>query len=216
MRVIIVGLGDIGHELAVELMHENHGHELVLIDLDGERCDKLAEELDALVLQGDGTHPELLEKAQIEEADALVATTDSDALNTVVGMLAHGYGVERIVIKLVDLALRPAARQFGVRIVAPTIAAAGEIRAALSGRQRLDLSLLARGGLRVVEVDVGDEQLGQRLGEIEIPDRASVVAVVCGEKVLLPKPDVRLERPAVLVCLVENEQVLEALREALH
>lgn len=81
MRVVIVGLGDIGRELAENLARRRN-NELILIDADEKRCERLAGEIDALVLHGDGTDPEILKKAKLEEADALVATTHSDAINT--------------------------------------------------------------------------------------------------------------------------------------
>ena len=96
MRVIIVGIGDIGYELARDLTRGG-SHEVVLIDNNEARCEDLSEEFDALVLEGDGTHPELLQKALIEESDALVASTNSDALNTVIAMLAKRFGVPTII-----------------------------------------------------------------------------------------------------------------------
>ncbi|MGB5548276.1 MAG: TrkA family potassium uptake protein, partial [Polyangiales bacterium] len=113
MRVIIVGIGDIGYELTRDLTRSG-SHEVVLIDSNEARCKELSEEFDAFVLQGDGTHPELLQKALVEESDALVASTNSDALNTVIAMLAKRFGVPTIIVKLKDLGLRPACQAMGV------------------------------------------------------------------------------------------------------
>lgn len=210
MRVVIVGMGDIGRELAHELLAEGW-HELVLVDNDPAMCSRMAGELDALVIEGDGTHPEILDKAQIDKADALVACTGSDALNTVVAMLAHAAGVETIIVKLDDLALRPACRQIGAtRIVAPTIAAAWEIRAALSGLRRTDLSVLSRGGLLLVELDAG-ARAGRRVSELALPEGASLVAVMRGEDIRLPGPQIRLRDRDTLICLVEGESGRTAL-----
>src|SRR3970282_1833488 len=80
VRVIIVGAGAIGRVLA-ENLTQRPDNEVVLIDTDKERCEEVSGQLDALVLHGDGTHPEILEKARVREADALVATPGSEALH---------------------------------------------------------------------------------------------------------------------------------------
>ncbi|MDH3359998.1 MAG: NAD-binding protein, partial [Desulfobulbaceae bacterium] len=93
MRIVITGIGDIGRELA-GMLNRREGNELILIDSDEKICEKLAAEIDGLVLHGDGTDPAILKKAGLAEADALIATTPSDPINTVIAMLGHRMGVE--------------------------------------------------------------------------------------------------------------------------
>jgi len=215
MRVIIVGIGDIGYELARDLTHGG-SHEVVLIDTNEARCEDLSQEFDAFVLEGDGTHPELLQKALIEEADALVATTNSDALNTVIAMLAKRFGVPTIIVKLKDLGLRAACQEMGVaRIIAPSISAAAEILAALHGFGRPDLSLVTRGGLRFVELEVQGIE-GASLAELAIPDGVLVLTVVRGEEVLLARGKTRLQQGDLLLLLVENEHAFGKMRELVN
>jgi trk system potassium uptake protein TrkA len=211
MRVIIVGIGDIGYELARDLTRSG-SHELVLIDNDEARCEDLSDEFDAFVLEGDGTHPELLQKALIEESDALVASTNSDALNTVIAMLAKRFGVPTIIVKLKDLGLRAACQEMGVaRIIAPSISAAAEIFGALHGFGRPDLSLVTRGGLRFVELEVQGID-GTSLAELDVPHGVLVLTVVRGEEVLLARGKTRLQQGDLLLLLVENEHAFAKMK----
>jgi trk system potassium uptake protein TrkA len=211
MRVIIVGIGDIGYELARDLTRSG-SHELVLIDNDEARCEDLSQEFDAFVLEGDGTHPELLQKALIEESDALVASTNSDALNTVIAMLAKRFGVPTIIVKLKDLGLRAACQEMGVaRIIAPSISAAAEIFGALHGFGRPDLSLVTRGGLRFVELEVQGID-GTSLAELDVPHGVLVLTVVRGEEVLLARGKTRLQQGDLLLLLVENEHAFAKMK----
>ena len=219
MRVVIVGAGDIGRELAENLIRRG-GNEVVLLDADEGRCEQLADELDALVLCGDGTDPELLKKARVEEADALVAATDSDAINTVIAMLGSRMGVENIVVKLNDVGLRAACREIGVtKIIAPKISAAAEIFASLYGFDRLDFSLVVRGGLQLREMEVApdSEAVGRRLSELALPEGALVVAVLRerGERALVPRGETKLEAGDVVLVLGEREDALARVREML-
>jgi trk system potassium uptake protein TrkA len=215
MRVIIVGIGDIGYELTRDLTRSG-SHEVVLIDSNEARCKELSEEFDAFVLQGDGTHPELLQKALVEESDALVASTNSDALNTVIAMLAKRFGVPIVVVKLKDLGLRPACQEMGVaQIIAPSISAAAEILAALHGFGRPDLSLVTRGGLRFVELEVQGVD-ATSLAELDVPDGVLVLTVVRGEEVLLARGKTRVQSGDLLLLLVENEQAFARIKELVN
>lgn len=215
MRVVIVGIGNIGYELTRDLTRDA-AHEVVLIDADEARCKDLSEEFDAFVLEGDGTNPELLRKALVEEADALVASTNSDALNTVIAILAKRFGVPKIIVKLRDLGLRAACKEIGVaRIIAPSISAAAEIWAALHGFGRPNLSLVTRGGLRFEEVDVQDVD-GKTLAELEIPDGVLVLTVLRGEEVLIARGKTRIQQGDLLLILVENERALSKARHLLN
>ena len=214
MRIIVIGIGDIGYELARDLTREG-AHEVVLIDSSDARCEDLGEQFDALVLEGDGTHPELLQKALVEEADALVATTNSDAINTVIAMLAKRYGVPTIIVKLKDLGLRAACQEIGVaRIIAPSISAAAQILETIEGLGRPDLSLVARGGLRFVELEAQGIE-GATLAKIGLPDSVLVLTVVRGEEVLLARGKTRIEHGDSLLLLVEDEGALDEARSML-
>ncbi|MGB5365657.1 MAG: NAD-binding protein [Polyangiales bacterium] len=215
MRVIIVGIGDIGYELTRDLTRGG-SHEVVLIDSNEARCKDLSEEFDAFVLEGDGTHPELLQKALVEESDALVASTSSDALNTVIAMLAKRFGVPTVVVKLKDLGLRPACQEMGVaRIIAPSISAAAEILAALHGFGRPDLSLVTRGGLRFVELEVQGID-ATSLADLDVPDGVLVLTVVRGEEVLLARGKTRVQPGDLLLLLVENEHAFGRMNDLVN
>jgi len=215
MRVIIVGIGDIGYELTRDLTRTG-SHEVVLIDSNEARCKDLSEEFDAFVLEGDGTHPELLQKALVEESDALVASTDSDALNTVIAMLAKRFGVPTVVVKLKDLGLRPACQEMGVaQIITPNISAAAEISAALHGFGRPDLSLVTRGGLRFVELEVQGLD-ATSLAELDVPDGVLVLTVVRGEEVLLARGKTQVQPGDLLLLLVENDDASVRMKDLVN
>ena len=63
MKLVIVGGGKLGFFLAQNMM--NRGHQIMLVELDKKRCALLATSLDAIVLNGDGTEPNILRQAEI-------------------------------------------------------------------------------------------------------------------------------------------------------
>lgn len=215
MRVIIAGAGTVGGQLLADLTSAG-GRELVVVDTDEARGEDLADAYDALVITGDASDPDVLEKAQIDRADALVAATGSDPVNTVIAMLAHRFQVDKIVVKLTSNALRGALEEIGVTdVVAPTMAAAAGISAALQGVSRRDLALLAEGGLQLVEVQAGKDADGRRLGELEVPRGAMLVAVLHEQQAALATSDTTVAEGDVLLTIATGDQAADEARRRL-
>ena len=95
MYLVIVGAGDIGTPL-IEIATSG-GNEVVVIERDQRRAERAASQYDCLVIQDDATVKETLEDAGAERADALISTTDQDATNVMVCLLAQELDVPDIV-----------------------------------------------------------------------------------------------------------------------
>lgn len=93
MRTIIVGGGRIGANVASVLVQD--GHEVILIERDESRLEPLRDELDALLVAGDGASPELLRRVHVEDSDLLIAVTRSDEANVAAALIARQLGVGR-------------------------------------------------------------------------------------------------------------------------
>jgi trk system potassium uptake protein TrkA len=101
LNIVIVGGGLVGSTLSEKLSRD--GHDVSLLDRDDIRVREISESLDIRALQGNGATAPDLRRAGIEEANLVVATTDSDEANMIVGMLAaFVFGVPRIVVRLRD------------------------------------------------------------------------------------------------------------------
>ncbi|SFR44061.1 MULTISPECIES: potassium channel family protein [Halorubrum] len=95
MYLIVVGAGDIGTPL-VDLATAG-GNEVVVIERDGERAERASRQYDCLVINDDATSKETLQDAGADRADALISTTDQDATNIMVCLLAQELSVPNIV-----------------------------------------------------------------------------------------------------------------------
>ena len=95
MYLIVVGAGDIGTPL-VKLATES-GNEVVVIERDEERAERASQGYDCLVINADATSKETLQDAGADRADALISTTDQDATNIMVCLLAQELSVPNIV-----------------------------------------------------------------------------------------------------------------------
>ena len=100
MRIVIIGAGAAGHNLAERLcgMH----HDVVVIDRHPEPLQRIASALDALTIEGEGSKPAVLAEAEIEKADLLVAVTDRDEVNILSCMYARKVGVKHTVARIAE------------------------------------------------------------------------------------------------------------------
>ncbi|GGK76890.1 potassium channel family protein [Haloarcula sebkhae] len=95
MYIITVGAGDIGTPL-IEIA-TGTGNEVVVIEKDPARADEVATEFDCMVINADATTKETLEDAGADRADALISTTDQDATNVMISLLAQELEIPSIV-----------------------------------------------------------------------------------------------------------------------
>jgi trk system potassium uptake protein TrkA len=86
MRIVIVGAGLVGTQLAKHLVQEKH--DVSIIESNEERARHASNHLDCLVIHDEGNSINALEEAGIAKADALVCVTDSDEVNMIICGLA--------------------------------------------------------------------------------------------------------------------------------
>lgn len=92
MRVLIVGAGQVGFQLAKRLSEEHQ--DVVLIDLDPQRASYASAQLDVLTVTGNGASLPVLEKAGLSGAGMLLAVTSQDESNIVASLLASRFDVK--------------------------------------------------------------------------------------------------------------------------
>ncbi len=122
MKAIVVGCGRVGSAVAQQLLAS--GWDVTVLDENEDALGRLGEHWTGGFLVGHGMDLQLLREAGIEEADAVVVTTDGDNSNIVIGQVAQKrFEVPTVVIRVLD----PGRAQFyatrGMRVVCPTSSA---------------------------------------------------------------------------------------------
>lgn len=92
MKIIIAGGGKIGSTLTAQLSAE--GHEITVIDRKAEVLENIMESYDVIAVQGNSASMDVLEQADVQEANLLIAATDTDEVNLLSCMTAHGMNPE--------------------------------------------------------------------------------------------------------------------------
>lgn len=87
MKIIILGAGQVGSSVAANLASEDN--DITVIDTDTDRLRSLQDRLDIRTIQGKASHPAVLERAGAEDADMILAVTNSDETNMVACQVAY-------------------------------------------------------------------------------------------------------------------------------
>jgi len=99
MRVIIVGAGEVGYNIAKFLASEEI--DIVMIDRDGEKLRSISEELDIATIEGEGSDPSVFKEAGAKNADILIAVTNSDETNMIACLLGKAlFNVKRRIARI--------------------------------------------------------------------------------------------------------------------
>ncbi|MBU4035990.1 MAG: NAD-binding protein, partial [Proteobacteria bacterium] len=81
MKIVIVGAGAVGSQIAAQLIAENK--DVVIIEHNPDVAKHASNHLDCIVITGEGNNPRVLRKAGIEKADFFLSVTDSDEVNMI-------------------------------------------------------------------------------------------------------------------------------------
>jgi trk system potassium uptake protein TrkA len=101
MKAIVIGCGRVGSSVAHELHRD--GWDVVAVDEKEEALSRLGEHWDGGFVVGQAIDTSVLRRAGIEEADAVVVSTDGDNTNIVVAQIAQKrFGIDCVVVRILD------------------------------------------------------------------------------------------------------------------
>ena len=200
MKVLVCGAGEVGLNIARHLAAEDN--DVVVIDHSRERIEKVGEALDVQALLGYASHPDMLMQAGAEDADMLIAVTQSDEINIVACQVAHTlFRVPTKIARIRDRAyLDPAWSDLFSRdhmpidvVISPEFEVARSLSRRLDVPGALDLADFADDRVRLVGVRLGEDcpVLNTPLRQLNelFPDLAiTIVWIIRGERSLFPDP----------------------------
>jgi trk system potassium uptake protein TrkA len=119
MKLIVIGSGRVGSSIALEMQRE--GWDVTVIDENEDALSRLGDHWPGVFLVGHGMDTSLLREAGIEEADAVVVSTDGDNTNIVIGQVAQKrFGIDCTVVRILDPKRADFYSSLGVRVFCPT------------------------------------------------------------------------------------------------
>jgi len=207
-RFVIAGGGRVGRQTAENLTEQ--GHEVVLVESDGDQVAELSEAYLGPIIHGDATRPSILEQADLTEADAIAALTDETGTNLAICMEAQQLapsirtlaraetGTDREYDEVVDATLLP--QYLG-----------GDHAADMLTGEGIQTLVYPTADLDIIEVTVAESApvAGRRLDEIALPAGSLLISTADREE--LAGPDTILEANESYILAVESDVVDEVI-----
>jgi trk system potassium uptake protein TrkA len=206
MKLIIVGCGRVGSELAQEVCED--GHEVIVVDRDFHAFGRLGSEFSGRTIQGDPRSQHMLKRAGIESADGLAAVTSSDMMNLIVARAARIiFKVPNVVARVYDPNHFDAFLEAGLQTVISSSWAANQIEWLLTHPGITELASLGHRDLILIEVRIPPRSVGQPLGVLTRESGARPVALVRAGQAHFADEETMLEEGDLVALLVAASDV---------
>jgi trk system potassium uptake protein TrkA len=132
MKIVIMGCGRVGAQLAGLL--DTDGHSVTILDTDADSFRRLPSTFQGTALVGNGLDQETLKRAGIEEADAFVAVTQGDNRNVMAAQVAQQiFNVPKVVCRIYDPLRQELYSTLGLETISPTTVFAQMLREKIEG-----------------------------------------------------------------------------------
>jgi trk system potassium uptake protein TrkA len=218
-RVLIAGGGNIGQRLARSL---ERGAQVKLIEHDSRRAQLLSEQLEnTIVLSGDAADEELLIEENIDSADVFAAITNSEETNILSAMLAKRLGARRVMALVNASSYADLIESGSIDVaVTPQTITIGTLLAHVRRGEVVRVHALRRGAAEAIEaVARGEERssrvVGRTVQDIDLPEGASIGAIVRGEQVLMAHHDTRIRANDHLILFLADRRHIDAVERLL-
>jgi trk system potassium uptake protein TrkA len=220
MKIIIIGAGEVGFNIAQRLSEENH--DVVVIDKDQNKINHLQTVIDVQAIVGSGTSPSILQEAGIKESDIIVAATDSDEANLIACFYAQhltdyitkiarvrnpDYMEQSDVFKTdalnIDLLINPQSEMVGSMLKLMEVPEASEVLDFVNGKVKL------------IGVTVKEDSplVGRKLASFQDVEEVLLVGVIIrGEEVIIPSGKDVIQPNDLLYCVTRKEEISTIFR----
>lgn len=207
-KIVIVGGGHIGLLLADEISQKMPDVDLKIIEKNEESAEKLSNELDnVIVVQGDTLERGILEEVQVGQADTLIAVTNDDETNILVSLLAKQQGCKEAVTLVNKTVYTSLMGKLGIgAMLSPqTITVSTIMQHVRRGRIK-QIHNIRDGCAEVIEAEISEtsEVAHKKLKDITFPKNVIVGALIRGDEVIMPTPELQVEAGDELIVLAAH------------
>ena len=210
-RIIIIGGGNVGLEVALQLENNFSQYHVKIIEKNRKRAEKIADKLEkTIVLNGDGLDLDLLEEANIDKVDAVLAITDDDKTNMLSCTRAKASGCSTTIALVNEPSLTSLLSPMGVDgFISPKTTTVSSILQHI--RQGLVKAVYSIGDAEaeVIEAQVlGTSSLaGQAVRDIKWPKGSILGVIKINGETLIPKGDTKIQEGALITIFALSKDI---------
>ena len=220
MQIIIVGCGNVGATLTEQLSQE--GHNITVIDREGEKVETVANQYDVMGIVGNGASFSVQNEAGIEHADLLIAVTASDELNLLCCLIAKKAGgcqtIARVRNPIYNKEISYIKEELGLSmIINPEHAAALEISRLLKYPSAIEVDSFAKGRVEILKCKVEADSPLCNCAMYEVSQKLYCDVLVCaverGEDVYIPNGQFVIREGDIISIVASSKNAIEFFKK---
>lgn len=221
MKVIIIGAGEVGFNIASRLSLEDK--DVIVIDKDTDALSRISNTLDVQILKGHGSNPAVLEEAGIQDADIFLAVTNSDEINIVASLITDILSPSTI--KIARIRETEYSKFQNVlkkhpphidTIINPDVEVVKTINQLIKIPGAIDVGEFAKGRLKLIGIRIDDRTPFAGIILHKIPanigkQRILIAAIIRKEKLIIPSGNDKLLSGDLVYIVSEDNGLSETL-----
>ena len=173
MRIVFVGAEDAAVRTAEALIDK--GHEIIIIDSDADKIDRLSDRMDCSFLHGDGSSPAILREVSPDQSDVLIAVSNSDTTNLIASLVGRSLGFKRVITSIQDPEYEEICRELDLEdTIMPSRTTSSYLADMVEGINTLELYRVLKDTARFFVFIAGKDDAGD-VANLELPDGARVI-----------------------------------------
>jgi trk system potassium uptake protein TrkA len=173
MRIVFSGAGPMTVITTRALTKQ--GHEVIIIEVDKEKIDRLSDELDCSFVHGDAAKPAILSQVKPRDCDFLFCLTNSDQANIITALLGRSMGFKRVVPSIEDAELQQLCGELELEdTIIPVRTMSQYLENMVRGLDNIELSTVLKHDARLFTFVAGKED-NRKIKELELPEDTKVL-----------------------------------------
>ena len=221
MKIVIIGAGEIGYDLASLLSNEQH--DVIVLDREKDALSRVTDNLDVLCKEGNATSAGDLVDAGVKDSDIVIAVTSIDEVNMIASLMSKRLGAKMVIARIRNDELsRPGSplksTDLGIDVIIhPELSAAHEIVQLIKRSTATDVINLADGKMQLIglRLEKNSPLVGKTL--IEYAEEHSsitfrVVAISRRGLTIIPSGNVKLQALDQIFLLARTDTIPSVIK----
>ncbi len=211
-KILLIGGGNIGFNLAKHIETSTNDTRLKIIEKNKERAEFLAAELsNSIVINGDGLDEEVLKEANLEETETVIALTNDDEDNLMVGVLVEKFSQNK---RTMVLTTKPnySLLQTSLNIddlIDPRMNTVSSILKHVHKGTIESAYSIMNGEYEVIEAEIIEtsDLINKELKKADLPEEIKIGAVLREKEVIIPRSDYVFKKNDMIVFIAKKDQI---------
>ncbi len=207
MRVVFIGASEEAVLTAHALIKAKH--DVVIVEADRSKIEKLSDELDCSFLHGDGGKPAVLREVNPKQTDVLLCLSDNDQANIIASLVARSLEFKRVITSIKDTELETICHELGLNhTIIPARTISRNLVDMVRGLDTVELSTILKQSARFFTFTVEKNDSGP-VCDLKLPDRARVVFFYRDDKFSFVADDTKLREGDEVIILTHSDHIQE-------